>query len=90
MLSLVLATERADLHDPQADSERSVPFTRSTQKPRDRPVSLTCRVLVDDGRVWTVVAHARHQLGEARTAFGGIDGSSIGRLVDDDAGGFRS
>lgn len=28
-------------------------------------------------------------VGEARTAFGGVNGSSIGRLVDDDAGGFR-
>jgi hypothetical protein len=35
------------------------------------------------------VAHTRHQVGEARTAFGDINGSSIGRLVDDDAGGFR-
>jgi hypothetical protein len=45
-------------------------------------------MLVDHGHVWTVVAYARHQVGEARTAFGGIDGSNIERLVDDDAGGF--
>jgi hypothetical protein len=44
-------------------------------------------VLVGHGRVGTVLADARHQVGEAQTAFGGIDGSSIGGLVDNDAGG---
>ena len=65
------------------------PLDLRAHRGRDRPVSLTCRVLADHGRIWTVVAHARHQVGDARTAFGVLTAVAYGRLVDDDAGGFR-